>query len=189
LNRRALFLVPLSIMLIMPAFLSAQGGCGRTKCGFGMACLELDPGQHLKMEKLKLEHQLANIDLKAERMELRLKIKEELLKEEPNRKVIEKLAKSIAANGEKMQMNRLDHIFAVRKILKPEQWKHFVERHAGGMWGRRGAMGHCCGDKWGAKGHRCGGAGRMMGKGGMRHMGNPGREGVCPYGEKTETEE
>jgi Spy/CpxP family protein refolding chaperone len=184
-NRKLLLLVSLSLVLLVPALLSAQAGGKRTQCGFGMGFPELDRDQQIKMEKLKLEHQLANIDLKAERMELRLKIKEELLKEEPNRKNIDKLVKSMVAIGEKMQMNRVDHMLAVKKILKPEQWKQFVDHHAWGMGGHRGAMGHRCCD--GMKGHRC--RDGMKGRGMMRGDRDPQRKGECPYREKIETDE
>jgi Spy/CpxP family protein refolding chaperone len=185
-NRRTLFFASLSLMILVPALLIAQPDCRRPQRGPGMNCLGLDAEQHLKMEKLRLEHQLANIDLRAEQMGLRAKIKEELLKEEPSRKTIEKYAKSMSANREKMQMSRLDHMLAVKKILKPEQWQHFVEHHAEMMCG--GGMRGCChGD--GMMGRCRGGSKGMMGKAMMRHREGADPKGACPYKEALDTEE
>lgn len=165
-SKRTLFAISVFMILLVPAALLAQRstmekkhkemGCMHEKKG-----LDLDPEQKLAIEKLKLEHKLANIDIRAEQMKLRMNIKEEMLKEEPSRKTIDKYAKSIAANREKMQMSHIDHALEIKKILKPEQWKMFVAHH------------------WEGMGMGCGGRGeRGCGHGGMRSpMGRGMRDG------------
>ncbi len=177
-SKRMLFAASILIILLVPAALLAQK-CDMEMKGKEMACMEmccmhgekglgLDPDQKLAIEKLKLEHKLANIDIKAEQMKLRKQIKEELLKDEPSRKTIDSYIKKIAANREKTQMNGIDHVMKVKKVLKPEQWKMFITHHWKNMGGDhqcrdRGMMG-CCSDHM----HRSKGMG-MRGGCGMRH--------------------
>ena len=184
-NRRMSFALVFTLVMLVPVFLFAQmggqmGGMkGGMKGGAGHKCaaLDLTDEQQVKMEKLSLEHRLANIDLRAEQKKLRLAMKEELLKDQPDKKALEKIAKSIAANHEKMQMSRVAHMLDVRKILTPEQWKMFVEHH----YAKKGMMGgHKCKDRGGMMGDRgC----RMGMKGGMKgdhgcRMERP-RDGSC----------
>lgn len=144
-----------ALVMLVPALLFAQmgGQMGGMKGGTGHMCagLDLDDEQQVKMEKLSLEHKLATIDLKAEQKKLRVAMKEELLKDQPDKKALEKIAKSIAANHEKMQMGRIAHMLDVKKILTAEQWKMFVGHH----YDRMGRMGdHRCKDRGGMRGDR-----------------------------------
>jgi Spy/CpxP family protein refolding chaperone len=150
-NRRLSFALSFALVMLIPAFLFAQMGGMKGECGQGLMGLGLDDEQQMKMEKLSLEHRLATIDLKAEQMKLRLQMKEELLKDEPDKKALEKFAKSIAANHEKMQMSRIGHMLDVKKILTAEQWKMFVEKH----YAKRGMRGgHRCMDREGKRSER-----------------------------------
>jgi Spy/CpxP family protein refolding chaperone len=143
-NKRLSFALSFAVILLIPAFLFAQMGGMKGECGHGWMGLDLDDGQQVKMEKLSLEHKLAGVDLRAEQMKLRLQMKEEMLKDEPDRKTLEKFAKSMAANREKMQMNRIGHMLDVKKVLSPEQWKIFVRHHyeREGRRGKRGCRDH-----------------------------------------------
>jgi hypothetical protein len=69
-------------------------------------------------------------------------------------------------------------MLAVKEVLSPEQWKHFVENHPSGMREHRNAMGRGCCDDRGA-----------MRKKTMRCTGDPGRMGECPKREIIETDE
>ena len=143
-SKRTLLVVSLFMILLIPAALLAQRGAMEKRHKemghmYEKKGLDLDPEQQIAIEKLRLELKLANIDIRAEQMKLRMNIKEELLKEEPSRKAIDKFAKSIAANREKMQKKRIDHALEIKKVLGPEQWKMFVAHHWDGMG--RGRMG------------------------------------------------
>jgi Spy/CpxP family protein refolding chaperone len=137
-SKKTLLAVSALMIILVPVALSAQK-MHMEKMHKEMGCMHegkgmnLDPEQKLAIEKLKLEHKLANIDIKAEQMKLKEQIKEELLKDEPSKKAIEGYMKKIAANREKMQKSRLDHALEVKKVLSPEQWKMFVEHHWDGM--------------------------------------------------------
>lgn len=186
-SKRTLFAVSLFMILLIPAALLAQRGAMEKRHKemgymYEKKGLDLDPEQYLTIEKLKLEFRLANIDIRAEQMKMRMQIKEELLKEEPSRKAIDKHSKAIAANREKIQKNRIDHALEIKKVLNPEQWKMFVAHHWDGMGGDHSCKGS------GMKGCRQGGmrcsSGRGMRDGcGMHpHMEGKGSGGECPMG-------
>lgn len=186
-NRKLSIAVSFTLLMLVPVLLSAQMDGKKMECCQGHKCLDLTAEQKVEMEKLKLEHKLAGVDIRAEQAKLRLEIKEEMMKEEPSKKALEKLAKSIAANREKMQMMRIDHMLDVRKVLSPEQWKVFVAHHYDRM-GRMGERG-CRDGKRGDRAHRC--HDRMMdrhkmGERGCRTM--PHRDGAC-RGERLRVEE
>lgn len=183
-SKRTLLVVSLFMILLIPAALLAQRGA-MEKRHKDMGCmsekkgLDLDAEQHFTIEKLKLEFKLANIDIRAEQMKMRMQIKEELLKEEPSRKAIDKFSKTIAANREKMQKNHIDHALEIKKVLKPEQWKMFLAHHWDGMGMGHGGMEH------GARGCGRDGTHRSMGRG-MRdgcgmHPRKEGRGSGCGY--------
>jgi Spy/CpxP family protein refolding chaperone len=167
-NRRMTFALSLALVMLVPALLLAQMGDMKGECGHGRMGLGLNDEQQMKMEKLSLEHRLATIDLRAEQAKLRLEMKEEMLKDEPSRKTLEKFAKGIAANREKMQMSRIDHMLDVKKVLTPEQWKIFV-RHHYERKGRVGGRGH--------RSHECMRGERMKGDRDGRKMKH--RDGSC----------
>jgi Spy/CpxP family protein refolding chaperone len=189
-SKRMLSVVALFAILLVPTALSAQKGdmekmhkgmgCMEMCCKHGEKGLDLNQEQRIAIEKLELKLELANIDIKAGQMELKAKVKEELLKEEPSRKTIDKYTREIAANREKMHMNRIDHMFEIKKILTPEQWKVFVARHWDGM-----GRGHDCMDRGArGRGHDCGQRPIRMGKRdgcGMRlHREGKGTGEECP---------
>jgi Spy/CpxP family protein refolding chaperone len=153
-NRRMSFALFFALIMLIPTFLFAQMGGMKGECCHGMMGIGLDDEQQMKMEKLSLEHRLATIDIKAEQKKLRLAMKEELLKDQPDKKALEKIAKSIAANHEKIQMGRIAHMLDVKKTLTAEQWKMFVNRH----YAKHGRIGeHRCKDREGMRGKRgCG---------------------------------
>ena len=186
-TKRMSLAITLAVLLLIPTVLFAQmGGMkgDRMHCAKG---LDLTAEQKVKMEKLKLEHKLAGVDVRAEQAALRLEMKKEMMKEEPSRKALEKYAKSLAANREKMQMMRIDHLLDVRKVLNAEQWKIFVEHH----YDRKGRMGErgCRSGMRGGRDHKCHDrmmGGKMMGDRDGRMMKR--RDGSC-LEMKTEEEE
>ena len=145
-NKRMSVALSFAVLMLIPAILFAQMGGMKGECGKGHKGLVLDEEQQVKMEKLKLEHKLSGVDLRAEQMKLRLQMKEEMFKDEPDRKTLEKFAKSLAANRERMQMNRIGFMLDVKKVLNSDQWKVFVRNHFA-KEGRGGERGHRCHDR------------------------------------------
>ena len=174
-NRRSLTAVSFALLMLVPVMLSAQAGPMKGEGCMSDKRLDLTAEQKVEMEKLKLEHKLAGVDIRAEQAKLRLEMKKEMMKDDPSRKALEKLAKGIAANREKMQMMRIEHMLDVRKMLSADQWKIFVSHH----YDRKGRMGDR-GCRHGVKGdrqHRCHDRMGRMGDRGCRRM--PHRDGGC----------
>lgn len=171
-NRRLSTAVSFALLMLVPVLLSAQACPMKGEGHKAHACLDLTAEQKVAMEKLKLEHRLAGVDIRAEQAKLRLQMKEEMMKDEPSRKALEKLAKGIAANSEKLQMMRIGHMLDMRKLLTPEQWKIFASHHSEKM-GDRG----CRHGMMGKREHRCCDRMRGMHERGCRVL--PHRDGVC----------
>ena len=133
----------LLLLILLPATLLAERG--RFQGARGRMELGLDDEQRDEFDKLRLEHRLSNIELKAEKRKLRLKMRLELLKDEPSRKELETLAGEISIVRQKIDKNRIDYLLSVRKILKGDQWKRFLRRsermlHGRGHRGRGGGI-------------------------------------------------
>ncbi len=163
---RVIVVAALAFLLLIPQLSLARGY--RRPAGEG--CLEFE--DRVELKKLRLEHQLASVDLKAELEQLREKMHEELSKDDPSRRALEKIADEMHALKKMMMKKRIDHLLDVRKVLSAEEWKEFMKhhrrmgagRHESGDRGRM--MMRCPGSRHGAgkgRGHgpgRCGGHGR-----------------------------
>ncbi|UCF05708.1 MAG: periplasmic heavy metal sensor [bacterium] len=126
-KRRIIIALVLVLVVAFPAMLVARGGASEEgKC---MKGLELNDEQQAKMEKLHLEHRLENIDRAATLRKLRLQMRMEFMKDDPSRKEIDLILSKIASIREEMQRSRIDHLFAAKEILTPEQWKKFIRHH------------------------------------------------------------
>jgi Spy/CpxP family protein refolding chaperone len=173
-KRRIIIALALMIVVAFPAMLAARGGTPEK--GTCMKGLELNEEQKAKMEQLRLEHRLENIDRTAELRKLRLQMRMEFMKDDPSRKEIDLILGKIASIREEMQRSRIDHLFAAKKILTPEQWKKFIRRHkfGRGLHGGRGM---------GRRGHGMHGCQGMRGGHGCMHHGGE-EDGGCHGGER-----
>jgi len=161
-------MVALSIMIFATAVF-AQG-----QPMWRMEGLNLNDEQKAKMAELRVKNQIEMVELRAEVKKLHLMIKQELMKPEPSKKQILALVDKINAVKEKIATKRVEHLFKVKSILTPEQWKVFVSRFhlcGDGMHGGKGCGGGCRGMMGAKKGARpCPGEGKMMGGTGCRGM-------------------
>jgi Spy/CpxP family protein refolding chaperone len=102
--------------------------------------MKLTEEQKAKMEELRTESRMQAIDLRAEREKLALTFKKEWMKPEPNAQTLEGLVKQMSAVREKLQINRIQHMLAMRKLLGPD-WKMFMKARAGERCDMMGDMG------------------------------------------------
>ncbi|MGA9118750.1 MAG: Spy/CpxP family protein refolding chaperone [Bacteroidota bacterium] len=118
-----------------------------------MAKLNLTDAQKEQMAKLRAEFQKKMIAQRAKIQSLRVDLRTEIGADNPDRAAIEKTTKNISELQAQGKMDLIDHLFAVRSILTPEQQKTFKahlmslagemrERAMGRMMGRMGRMGH-----------------------------------------------
>ncbi len=89
----------------------------------GLARLNLTDEQKKKMQKLRFDLQRKNIPIQSQIRLARLDIREQMTAEKPDRPKIEKLMKQVSDLQLQVKMNGVDHMFAVRDILTPEQLK------------------------------------------------------------------
>jgi Spy/CpxP family protein refolding chaperone len=87
--------------------------------------LNLTDAQRKEMRKLRLDMQRKNIPIESQIRLARLEIREEMTSEKPERAKIEKQMKQVADLELQLKLNRLDHQFAVRALLTPEQLKNW----------------------------------------------------------------
>jgi Spy/CpxP family protein refolding chaperone len=96
--------------------------------------LNLTEDQEKDFIKLRFEMQKKQIDARAKVQTAQIELKELFTDDIPDRAAIEKQIKEIADLKTKLHLNRLDHWFAVNKILKPEQqkiWKKHLDKNRG----------------------------------------------------------
>ncbi len=108
--------------------------------------LNLTDAQKKDLQKLRIDLEKKQTQVQAKiRME-RLDLKELLLADNPDRSAIEKSLKTVSDLQYQQKLNMLDHAFAAKAVLTPEQqktWKNEFGKLLGGMRGHRmGAMGH-----------------------------------------------
>ncbi len=185
------------LVLLMPAMLSAQGiypsKAQATRKAMCKESMELSEEQQAKMAELKFEQEIASIKLGAELKILKLEMKQEMSKDDPSAKELERIVSKISAVKEKLLQQHVDHVLRMKKILGPENWKLYKKccggmRHGCGMSGH-GCMGmcgcSCCGSGHGGFmgkcGSGCGGTDKHIwiekGGAGCRGMGDMG--GSC----------
>jgi len=96
-----------------------------------------------------MNFRLKTIDLKAEQEKLGIMLKKEMMKPEPVMQDIEGVVKKMSAVREKLQLARIEHVLAMRKLLGPD-WRKLMRPGMGeckdeckemmggpGMMGRR----------------------------------------------------
>jgi Spy/CpxP family protein refolding chaperone len=96
--------------------------------------LNLTEDQEKDFMKLRFEMQKKQTDASAKVQTAQIELKELFSADIPDRAAIEKQIKEIADLKTRLHLNRLDHWFAVNKILTPEQqkiWKKQFGKHRG----------------------------------------------------------
>lgn len=103
--------------------------------GNDLAALNLSDEQQGKIGKLRIDFQKKAVATKAKIAAARLDIKALMMADKPDRASIEKTIKAISDLQYQQKIDRLDHMFAVRDVLTPEQRKQWKD-HMGTMRGR-----------------------------------------------------
>jgi len=102
--------------------------------------LNLTEDQESTMQKLRLDLEKKQTQTHSKVQMTRLELKELLLADKVDRAAMEKSIKSVSDLQHQLKMNWLNHWFAVREILSPEQqevWKeHFGAMGRGMPFGR-----------------------------------------------------
>jgi len=109
----------------------------------------IDSETRVKVQKLKLQYELAMVDLKADKEKIHEEIMAELLKKESSTKTIEKLGKSINSVQDKMYKAKMDYVLKVKKVLPADHYKMFLTKSHGCA---PGCTKPCCSTSAGHKG-------------------------------------
>jgi Spy/CpxP family protein refolding chaperone len=100
--------------------------------------LNLTDQQKLDMQKLRIEMQRKNTPLQSQIRLARLEIQQLMLADKPDRAKLEKWMRDISDLQLQIKLNGLDHMFAMKNVLTPEQQKQWKEQHGNrGMERRR----------------------------------------------------
>lgn len=89
----------------------------------GAERLNLTDEQKKEMQKFQIDLQKKNIPIQSQIRLAKLDIREQMIADKPDKAKIEKLMKQVSDLQLQVKMNGLDHMFAVRNILTPEQLK------------------------------------------------------------------
>jgi Spy/CpxP family protein refolding chaperone len=100
-----------------------------------MEKLNLTDQQKEGMQKLRIEMQKKNTPILSQIRLARLEIQQLMMAENPDKAKIEAQMKEISGLELKVKLNALDHQFAVRNLLTPEQRKIWKEGRRGGFMG------------------------------------------------------
>jgi len=92
---------------------------------------KLTDEQRAKVEELRAEQRLRAIDLRADLQKLGVELKRETGKAEPDMKAVEAILKKMSAAREKLQMSRIEHGVAMKKLLG-DDWRGHMSRGRGG---------------------------------------------------------
>jgi hypothetical protein len=117
----------LTLVLAMPALVYSQEEA-KPVC---KKSAQLDKDVMIKLEKLNLQHKLDVFDLKAEKGKIHEAMMAELMKDEPSRKEIDKLFKSMNGVNSKLHKIKVDYLLKVKGILPADHWKLFLSKHHG----------------------------------------------------------
>jgi Spy/CpxP family protein refolding chaperone len=93
-----------------------------------IAKLKLTEDQEKQFKKMHLELEKKQTDAQAKVRTANIELKELFTADNLDKTAIDKKIKEIAELKTKLHLNRLDHWFAINKILKPEQQKIWRER-------------------------------------------------------------
>jgi Spy/CpxP family protein refolding chaperone len=105
-----------------------------------MAKLKLTDQQKQEMAKLRDEFQKKMIAQRARIQSLRVDLRSEIAADTPDRAAIEKTTKGISDLQAQEKMDLIDHLFAVRSMLTPDQQKIFKQEMMDRMSEMRGQM-------------------------------------------------
>jgi len=164
-KRRTVMLSVVAAMLVFATAAFAQGGM---MGGMGpmMMGLNLNADQQAKIAQLRVKNQIDMVELNAQIKKLHLLMKQELMKPEPSKKEILALVDKVNALKAKVARKRIDHLFAMKGILTPEQWQKVAMRFPMFHKGRMGGCGmEGC---MGMRGKGMAGPGMMGGWKGMK---------------------
>ena len=159
-------LLPASMLLAqeMVSVEKEKGSCQKE--------MKLTDEQKAKMEELKVEHRMEAIDLKAGCEKLGLMFKKEWMKPEPSLQELGNLVKQMSAAREKLQMNNIQHMLSMRKLLGAD-WQMYLKARKGG----------CC-EMMGDPGMPMAGGGECCPMMGEMMPAMAGAGGCCGMGEK-----
>ncbi len=124
------------VAALLPVFLFAQGGQMKMKDGDKPHCesmQKIDPEVSLKIEKLRVDLKLKNLDLEKKQAGIHEEIFKEFTSDNPNRKTIDKLAGEMRDVKAALMSNRHDFMFEVRKLVPADQFKIFMTHQGCGM--------------------------------------------------------
>ena len=130
-----------------PEHRAGRGGCVCKEDGDRMPmhgrmmeALNLTDQQKVQMEKLRTELEKKQVTVQGKIAVLRVELKELFQAENPDRNAIEKKMKEVSDLQHQLKVNGLDHLFAVKGILTPEQQKEW-KKHMLAMGEQRMGMG------------------------------------------------
>ena len=177
------FLLAMALMVFVISPLKAEGYSGSNKNPAKQKpCVIMGfNSEHAdELQKLKLKNEQNVIDLKAKIKKIHLKMKMELLNDNPNVKSLEELADKLALAKGELHKNKIRFLFEAKKVLPEKEWKLFLKRHMNMGCG----MGDCSnhgmnGGGWGSMKNRCGHS--------MGSKNHNGRMGVARKGCKSES--
>ncbi|MCK4549554.1 MAG: hypothetical protein KAU49_05275 [Candidatus Krumholzibacteria bacterium] len=153
------FAALLAVVLLVVSFASISAQETEVYKHHASKCTALDLETKVKFQKLKLQYELAMVDLKAEKEKIHEEMMTELLKEESSTKTIEKLGKSINGVQYKMHKAKIDFVLKVKKVLPADHWKGFLMmQHCGSLGcshSSHSAHGSAKCPMVGTKGHTC----------------------------------
>ena len=92
---------------------------------------KLTDEQKAKVEGLRAEQRLQAIELRADLQKLGVELKREKGKAEPDMKAVEAVIKKMSAARERLQMNRIEHGIAMKKLLG-DDWRGHMSSGRGG---------------------------------------------------------
>ncbi len=99
-----------------------------------MEKLQLTDQQKDQMGKLRTQFQKSNEELASKLRLNRIDLRDLLQAEKPDKAAVQKNVKSATDLQQQMKLNMIDHMFAVREILTPQQqkiWKEHMARMIG----------------------------------------------------------
>ena len=150
---RRILMFTLAAVLVLPLLSLAQpgpeGAGRRSPMRMQQRIFEhmkLTDDQRDQIRKLSLEHAKAVTEIDAKIRVARLDLRELFVAEKLDRGAIEKQIEMISGLQQRTKMIQLDHMFAVYKILTPEQ-QNLWRKHMGRMGERAGPM-HHRGGRW-----------------------------------------
>lgn len=130
-----------------------------------MKQLNLTEDQQSQIQKLHLNLEKKQAELRAKIQVAQIDMRELMLTDNLDKAAIEKKMDAVADLRGQSRKNMIDHWFAVYNMLKPEQQKIWKQQHAGMIGGGRGQCPNC--DMMGGMRH---GMKHPMGRGGRQWM-------------------